>query len=271
MDANTMNRSIRSRGRFFAFVLVLNGALFATQAYAQSADVKACEEKKGDDAIAACTRAIDSGPKNKALAGVYFNRAVEWNAKKDFDKAIADYSEAIKINPEYREAFNNRGNAYRNKREFDRAIADYDQAIRIFPKRGLYHRNRGNVLMDKRDYEKALASFNEAVKLDPKDADAADSAAWLMATAPDAKLRDGKRAVTLAQIACELTQWKNGSYVDTLAAAFAETGDYAEAVRRQQQALANAEFEQSEGKNARARLAMYKAGKPNRLRAAGAK
>ncbi|MEQ1775521.1 MAG: tetratricopeptide repeat protein [Burkholderiales bacterium] len=269
MDNNAIGRSIRALGKFFA-VLVLS-ALGAAQVFAQSADVKECGEKKGDEAIDACTRAINAGPRNKALAGIYFNRAIEWNAKKDFDRAIADYTEAIKINADYREAFNNRGNAHRNKKDYDRAIEDYEQAIRIAPKRGLYHRNRGNVLMDKRDYEKALASFNEAIKLDANDADASDSAAWLMATAPDAKLRNGKRAVELAQKACELTQWKNGSYVDTLAAAFAEAGDFAEAVRREQQALANPEFEQSEGKNARARLAMYKAGKPNRLRAAGAK
>ncbi len=270
MGSMAMNRSIRSLGVFSAWVLA--GVLFATQVFAQAAaDVKACEEKKGDEAIAACTRAIEAGPKSKNIAMVYFNRGVEWNAKKDYDRAIADYSEAITRNPQYREAYNNRGNSHRAKRDFDLAIADYEAAIKIAPKRGLYHRNRGNVLMDKRDYEKALASFNEAIKLDANDADAADSAAWLLASAPDAKLRNGKRAIELAMKACELTQWKNGSYVDTLAAAYAETGDYGEAVRRQQQALAVADFEQAEGKNARARLAQYKAGKPNRLRAAGAK
>jgi tetratricopeptide (TPR) repeat protein len=270
MNTSPMSRSIRSPGKFFATIVL--SALGAAQALAQvSPDVRACEEKKGEEAIAACTRAIETSPNKKNIAAVYFNRAVEWAARKDYDKAIADYTEAITINPQYREAFNNRGNAHRNKRDYDLAIADYEAAIRINPKRGLYHRNRGNVLMDKRDYEKALASFNEAIRLDANDADAADSAAWLMATAPDAKLRNGKRAVELAQKACELTQWKNGSYVDTLAAAFAEAGDYAEAVRREQQALANPDFEKSEGKNARGRLALYKAGKPNRLRAAGAK
>ncbi len=64
---------------------------------------------------------------------------------------------------------------------------------------------------------------------------------------------------------------KNGSYADTLAAAYAEAGDYGEAVQCQQQALAVPDFDQAEGKNARARLALYKAGKPNRLRAAGVK
>ena len=112
MDTNTMGRGICSPGRFFAFGLAFSGALFAAQAFAQvSADVKACEEKKGDEAIAACTRAIETSPNKKNMAAVYFNRAVEWAAKKDFDSAITDYTEAITINPQYREAFNNRGNA----------------------------------------------------------------------------------------------------------------------------------------------------------------
>jgi tetratricopeptide (TPR) repeat protein len=270
MDNKGFDQSNASAG--ICFTLAAAWLLSAAQAFAQSsADVKACGEKKGDEAIAACTRAIESAPKGKAGAGLYFNRGIEWAAKKDYDRAIADYSEAIVINPKYREALNNRGNAYRNKRELDRAIEDYEAAIRVDAKRGIYHRNRGNVLMDKRDYEKALASFNEALKLDANDADANDSAAWVMATAPDAKLRDGKRAVVLAQKACELTEWKNGSYVDTLAAAYAEAGDFPQAVRHAQQALANSEFERAEGKNARARLALYKAGKPNRLRAASSK
>lgn len=263
-------RSIGNMKVIFAFA-ALAGALFAPPVFAQSTDVRDCAQKKGDEAIDACTRAINAGPKNKALAEVYFNRGIEWNAKKEHDKAIADYTEALKINPQYREAYNNRGNAYRGKREHDNAIADYDAAIKIAPTRGLYHRNRGNVLMDKRDYERALASFNEAVRLDAKDADATDSVAWLLATAPDAKLRNGKRAVELATRACELTDWKNGSYVDTLAAAYAEAGNFAEAMRYQQLALANTEFEQSEGKNARNRLALYKKNRPNRLRAAGEK
>ncbi len=204
MDSMAMYPSIRNLGVLSA---VLSGVMFATQAYAQAAaDVKACEEKEGEEAIAACTRAIEAGPKSKNISMVYFNRAVEWNAAKDYDRAIADYSEAIKLNPQYREAFNNRGNSYRSKRDLDLAIADYDSAIKINPKRALYHRNRGNVLMDKREYEKALASFNEAVKLDANDADAADNAAWLLASAPDAKLRNGKRAIDLAMKACELTQ-----------------------------------------------------------------
>jgi tetratricopeptide (TPR) repeat protein len=233
-----------------------------------AADDKACAEMKGDPAIEACTRVIESKDNKKIkLDRVYFNRGVEWSAKKDYDRAIADYTAAIKIDPQYREAYNNRAIAYRRKNDNERAIADYTEAIRLSPQRGMYYRNRGTALTDLREYARALADYNEAIKIDANDASANDSASWIMATAPDAKLRDGKRAVTLAMKACELTQWKNGSYVDTLAAAYAEDGNFPEAVRRQEQALADAEFEKSEGKNARTRLKLYKSGKPVRLKA----
>ncbi len=115
MSASVAGGSIRSVKGCVAFAL-LAGALFAPYAHAQSADVRDCAQKKGDEAIDACTRAINAGPKNKALAEVYFNRGIEWNAKKERDKAIADYTEALHLNPQYREAYNNRGNAYRAKR-----------------------------------------------------------------------------------------------------------------------------------------------------------
>ena len=255
-----------------SLAIVVMGLVPTVHAHAQgTADAKTCAEKKGDEAILACSRAIDSKDPKVKLDEAYFNRGVEWAAQGKHDNAIVDYTNAIKLNPQYREAFNNRGNAYRRKNELDRALADYNEAIRLNPKRGMYYRNRGNVLSDQRDYAHALADYTEAIKIDANDASANDSAAWIMATAPDARLRDGKRALTLAMKACELTQWKNGSYVDTLAAAHAEDGNYAEAVRRQEQALADIGFEKSDGKNARTRLKLYKSGKPVRLKAAGAK
>ncbi len=263
MQLNTISRATILR-------LAAIGAcamVFAVPVHAQlAADNKACAEKKGDEAIEACTRVIESKDNKKIkLEHVYFNRGVEWMAKKDHDRAIADYSAAIKIDPKYRDAYNSRGGAYRAKGQLDLAIADYSEAIKLNATRGVYYRNRGNAYASQRNYASALGDFNEALKLDANDAAANDSAAWTMATAPDAKLRNGKRAIELAMKACELTQWKRGSYVDTLAAAHAEDGNYAEAVRRQEQALTDAEFEKSDGKNARTRLKLYKSKKPVRL------
>ena len=250
------------------FAAALLALAWGIAAHAQpNADFKACGEQKGEPAIQACTRVIDSKDAKVKMEHAYFNRGVEWSGQNKYDNAIADYTAAIKIDPKYREAYNNRGNAYRRKGDHALAIADYTEAIKLNPKRGLYYRNRGTVLQDRREYTRALADFDEAIKLDANDASANDSAAWILATAPDAKLRNGKRAVMLATKACELTQWKNASYVDTLAASHAEDGNYKEAVRRQEEALMVPEFEKSDGKNARNRLKLYKSGKPVRLKA----
>src|SRR5262249_21929950 len=62
----------------------------------------------------------------------------------DYDRAIADYSEAIRLNPQYALAFDNRGNAYWNKADYDRALSDYNEAIRLDPKYASAYYNRGN-------------------------------------------------------------------------------------------------------------------------------
>src|ERR1700730_12190577 len=79
-------------------------------------DMETCAKSSGDVAIAACTRAITSGRyKGLMLALLFHNRAVAWANKKDYDRAIADYNEAIRLDPKYAEPHNNRGNAYSDK------------------------------------------------------------------------------------------------------------------------------------------------------------
>ncbi len=119
-------------------------------------DRETCKTASGDAAIAACTRAIESKKYAKkkfkrTLSLLYTNRGVEYEIKKEFDKAIADHDEAIKIDPKNWAAYNNRGNAYLGKRDYDHAIADYDEAVKLNPKyaeayynRGLAKRNKGN-------------------------------------------------------------------------------------------------------------------------------
>jgi lipoprotein NlpI len=132
-------------------------------------DKKTCANESGDVAIAACSRAIASGRyRGSNLAELYTNRGVEWRAKGDNDRAIADYTEAISLDPKYAVAYNNRGLAWSAKGDLDRAIADYDSAIQLDPKNALAYDNRGKAWKDKGNYERAIADYNEVIRLDPK-------------------------------------------------------------------------------------------------------
>lgn len=284
----------------FRYLLLASALIWASSALAQqSADFKFCAGNTGtvEERIAACDREIKSGKLGTAdLAATYFNRGIEWHAKHDYEQAIADYTEAIRLNPKYASAFYNRGNSWRARRDNDRAIADYTEAIRLNPKYAAAYNNRGNGWHDKRDYdraiadyteairlnagyasayynrgnswsekrdyERAIADYNEAIRLNPGHINAHGGLAWLLATSAAPGVRNARRAVELAQKAVELSNSKDADKLDTLAAALAAAGNFKEAVRRQEQALAFPEFERTHGKGASRRLELYRQGKP---------
>ncbi len=98
-------------------------------------DWTTCGQWSGDTSIAACTRIIlnrATSASNRAI--FYYDRGNAYFGKGQYDQAIADYDEAIKLNPKLAGAYANRGNAYENKGQDDQAIADYDEAIELKPK-----------------------------------------------------------------------------------------------------------------------------------------
>jgi len=194
-------------------------------------------------------------------ATVYYNRGHAWQAKGELDHAIADFDEAIRLDPGSVEAYFNRGLVWQSKGELDQAIADFNEAIRLDPKDAPAYNNRGHVRKLKAQFDQALADYDAAIGLDPQDPAAYNNRAWIRATCPDARYRDGPKAVASATRACELTGWKNADDVDTLAAACAEAGDFAAAVKWQEKALALYTVE-AERKEGRAHLALYQANKP---------
>ena len=117
-----------------------------------------------DDAVGFFSRAIEKKPS----AADYRGRGNAWSCKGDNDKAIADYTAAIRLNPKEADAFYDRGIARENKGDWEKAIADYTKAIQLDPKFGDAHGNRGDAYGHKGDYEKAVADYSEFIRLDPK-------------------------------------------------------------------------------------------------------
>jgi tetratricopeptide (TPR) repeat protein len=216
-----------------------------------------------DKAIADFDEAIRLDPK---YASAFGNRGNAWLAKKEYDKAIADYDEAIRLDPHYALAFSNRGIAWLAKKEYDKAIAVFDEAIRLNHKFAWAFTNRGNARWNKKEYDKAIADYDEAIRLDPQLALAFNSRARLRATCLDEKHRSAKQAIQDALRACERSDWAVSSYLDTLAAAYAEAGDFEEAVKWQQKAVESSKVDKSFIERSSLRLKLYQAHKPLRER-----
>jgi len=111
-------------------------------------------------------------PECNAIAS--YDRAVAFYKKDELDRAIGDYSEAIKLNPKFANAFVGRGSAWYAKEDYDRAIADYDEAIRIDSKNGLAWLDRGFAWEAKKDLDRAIADYDEAIRLYPNYTEAYD-------------------------------------------------------------------------------------------------
>ena len=201
-----------------------------------------------------------SGPIATWVWHVGGKRITVWSEKYDNDRAIADYNEAIRLDPKHAGAYHNRANSWAMKKDYDQSIRDYDEAIRLDPKNALGYSNRARDWRQKKDYIKALSDYDEAVRIDPRLAKTFNGRAWFRATCSDAKFRDGKQDATQA---CELTQFKEASNLGTLAAAHAEAGDFAKAVEWQEKA--NKLYEDAEDRiKGEARVKLYRDGKPYR-------
>jgi serine/threonine-protein kinase len=179
------------------------------------------------------------------------------------DAAEAMYREAIRLDSRFALPRINLGSRLLAKRELPEAEAEFREVVRFEPQNALAHYYLGIVLQDKRDLPGAEAEYREAILLDPKLAPAYKNLAWLLATGPE-RFRDGKEAVELATRACELTGWKYAYFLNTLAAAYAEVGEFEKAIETQKKALALPGAEKQYGPEFRTRIAQYERKQPYR-------
>lgn len=217
------------------------------------------KKREYDKAIADFTEAIRLDPK---YAGAYSNRGTAWQSKGDYDKAIANYNEAIRLDPKDSVVYYNRGNAWQSKGDLDQSIKDYSKALQLDPKFAAAYCNRGSVSENQGRYDDALADYNDAVRLDPNYARAYNARAWIWATCPDMRYRNGQQAIASATTACELAPVNAASTIGTLAAAYAEAGDFQNAVKWQLRAIKFAP--ESDKAALQLRLNLFRSSKPYR-------
>jgi serine/threonine-protein kinase len=218
------------------------------------------EQDRFDEAIRDYDRAIELQP---SAAAWWNNRASIKITAGRFEDAIGDLDKAIGISPTAT-AFQNRGWAKVMLKRYAAAAADLDRAVELGPTSALAFVHRAEARAGLGRWTQALADAEEAARREPESPGGWNMVAWLKATCPDPAVRDGGAAVTAAIRACEAARWVGGSYLDTLAAAYAEAGRFADAARSQERALRDAKFADKEGKVARERLELYRQGKPYR-------
>jgi Tfp pilus assembly protein PilF len=189
--------------------------------------------------------------------------------KRDYRGAVDVLSGVLAVEPKNAEALFFRGQAFESIKDHKAAAADYSAVIELAPKSVSALNRRAHCHYVLKNYRNAYVDYARSAELDAKSPLAMNNLAWFLATCPEAKFRDGKEAVEYATKACEFSKWKEPMYFDTLAAAYAESGDFSKAVEWQAKALADpAALEKAVGKEeldqARRRLDLFKEKKPFR-------
>jgi tetratricopeptide (TPR) repeat protein len=216
-----------------------------------------------DAALADCCQAFAFGADG---GDSYSLRGRIWLEKRNYDRAIADLTACLKNLPKQAWVFCNRGLAYYLKGDYTDALADLDKALELDPAEAFAYNNRGAAYLKIGNFAAARADLQKALDLKPDFPNPHRHLAWLQATCPRPKFRDGASAVAHAQRALELAKDNPAEYQAVLAAAYAETGDFSRAVEWQSRCLETSPPESLA--EMRERLKLFESQQPFRDRAA---
>jgi tetratricopeptide (TPR) repeat protein len=193
-------------------------------------------------------------------AFVQMNLADALARKGQPDEALVHYEEAIRLQPNYANAYYNRGNVLFTKGRIDEAMADWEKTLQIQPNDADAHTCIGNAFLRQSSPKEAIAHYEKAMALAPGDPHSRNNIAWVLATSSDASIRDGVKAVELAQEAVQLSRGRDSKFIRTLAAAYAESSRFPEAIAAAQQAITIAAMQGNTGlaNTLRKEIALYR-------------
>ena len=178
--------------------------------------------------------------------------------------AIEQYRQAIGSQPDLVDAHYDLGVLLADRGKTDEAIAEFRTVLKYKHDHGDACYNLAVCLGNQGKTAEAMSYWREAVLLQPNNANTLDELAWRLATCPDASIRDGRQALDLARRAVQLSNGDDPIPLGTLAAAYAEAGQFSEAVKTAQQAieLAAKRGKKAKRKSSAAQIKLYRAHRP---------
>jgi tetratricopeptide (TPR) repeat protein len=152
--------------------------------------------------------------------------------------AAADFlGKAMTTNPDKAAVYSKTGALLQSQNKIDEAIALYQEALRIKPDDNKIYWELASTLVKMKRYSQAVDAYRRLLQLEPNHLLTLNNLAWILATTPDSTIRNPAEAAPLALKACQMSQFKNPNYLDTLAAAYAAAGQFKEAIEAAQKAI----------------------------------
>ena len=172
---------------------------------------------------------------NNAIIEDYLGSALGEEGRTE--EAMAHLRQALTLAPGFAQAHYDLGNVLLQLGRADEAIPQFQETLRVRPNSAEAHRQMGNALRQAGSMAAAIGQYEKALAIRPDDIQTAGTLAWVLATSPDASLRNGATALTLALRADRLSGGQNPVVLGTLAAAYAEVGKFSDAIPTVQRAL----------------------------------
>jgi tetratricopeptide (TPR) repeat protein len=218
-----------------------------------------CEKGRVDEAITHYNKALQIKP---VFAEAQFNLGKALRLKGKVDEAIIQFQKVLQIKPDLVPARFNLGIALLQQGKADQAVTHFQRVLEINPNDASIHLNLGLCFSQLGRMDDAILQYQEALRIQPADPKIQNNLAWILATCPQASLRDGNKAVELARQANASTGGKNPIILHTLAAALAEAGRFPEAVETAQCAsrLAEAQSNPRLAEQLQSEMKLYQAG-----------
>ena len=219
------------------------------------------QDEDVDSAIASFSEALRLDPMH---SWARLGRAICHLEHQNLPAAIADCDRVILELPTVTRSYDVRGTARRALGDLEGALADFNESVRLAPQSVMAYNFRAGVHYARGEYAAAIRDHMEALKRDPRQAGTFNQLAWIWSTAPELEIRNGERARECATRACELSEWSEPGYLDTLAAACAECGEFDDAMKWQRKAMDQVS-DPHRLTDFQSRLDLYASGKPARV------